>query len=247
MRIALSLACIATLLIARPALAYLLPPESLARLLAEVRHGVNLRDITLQLNADLLDHDHQVDERLYFKRPERARLVTMDDTTLISVEREGQAAAGEDKALKPLPGVSPNLLPILLFPKGKDIDEISQRLLRAMQAVGVDTKVISLGRQAETVCYIIGARAWEPEKAQVWLEKGSWAPVRTIIPSRGPDKTVLVETRLLEYGGGPAGAGMPRVFEEYHDGKLVRRAEVTSSQADQNLPDTMFQWTSSRR
>ena len=247
MRVALTLASLAALLVCRSAHAYLLPAESLARLLAEVRHGVAVRDVTLQLNADLLDHDHQVDERLYLKRPERARLVSLDDTTFVSVDREGQAASGEDKALKPVAGVSPNLVPILLFPKGKDVEEISSRLLRAIQAVGVDTKVISLGRLGETVCYVIGARAWEPEKPQVWLDKGNMSPVRTIIPNKGADKTLLIETRLLEYGQGPAGAGIPRVFEEYHDGKLVRRAEVVSSQTDQNLPETLFQWSSSHR
>lgn len=227
---------------APPVRAYVLPAEALCRMLAETRRQYLPRDITLQLNTDLVDHDHQVDERLYLKRPERARLEQQDDTTWISIDREGQSAAGEARAIKGT-GPSINLLPVLLLPKGKDTDDMGTRVLRGLQSVGIDTKVVNLGRLNDTICYIIGAHTWETDKPQVWLNKDTYAPVRFIVPRKVDDKLVAVETRLLDYGGSPGGPGVPRVFEEYHDGKLVRHAEVTAAQVDTNLPETLFQWS----
>ena len=53
---------------------------------------------------------------------------------------------------------------------------------------------------------------------------------------------MVIETRLLGYGQGPGGPVLPHIFEEYQDGKLLRRAEVTAATFNQDLPETLFEW-----
>jgi hypothetical protein len=228
-----------------PAHAYVMPAEFLVRLLAEARREGGQKDVTLTLNADLADHDHQVDERIYLKRPERFRLVQQDDTTLVRVDREGQSAAGDDRALKP-GGPSQNLLPVLLMPRGKDLDEMQARLLKALHDLDIDIKTVTFGRLGDTVVYIIGAHAWETDKPQLWLDKVTFMPVRIILPGKVDNKPVVQDTRLLEYGTGPV-PSLPRVFEDWRDGKLQRHAEVTSAQVNQDLPETLFDLGGGRR
>ena len=231
-----------------PARAYILPAESLARLVAESRHNAGIKDASLQLTSDMAGHDHLIDERLYLKRPERSRLIQQDDTTWVAVDREGSCAAGEEKALKPVPGPSSNLLPALLMPRGTGVEEIAARLLHSMQAVGIDTHVVTLGRLNETVAYVLGAHAWEKDKPQVWLDKTSLLPLRWITTKKVDNaQPAILETRLIDYGMGPGGTGLPRLIEDYQDGKLVRRAEIIAAQFNQDLPETLFEWGPRRR
>lgn len=272
-----SLLVVGLLLVCRPAGAYVLGAEFLMRLLADARRDVP-KAYTLTLNTEVAGRDHPVEERLYVKRPERMRLVQMDDTTTISVVREGQSASGEDKVIRPQ-GPSHNLFAALVFPRGRDLDELSARLIKTLSNAGIDTLVTSLGRNEDQIVYIIGAQPWELDKPQLWLDKVSFLPVRTrlfttasappgqvavaappppqpLSPAAAPGSTAapppaaiaanvnkgIAEMRFLEYGAG-ALPGVPRVFEEYVEGVLVRRGEVTQGQFNSDLPESLFDVT----
>lgn len=256
--------CILLLSVCRPAGAYILGADFLMRLLADARRDAP-KAVSLVLNTELTGHDHPIEERLLFKRPERMRLASMDDTTTIAVVKEGLAAAGEERALRPT-GPSRNILASLLYPRGRDLDEASARLLKTLAAVGIDSRVVSLGRNEEQIVYIIGAQPWEADRPQLWLDKVSFLPVRLrVVTSQAnaanpgaaslagaaaagatgtatatAERAVgITETRYLEYGGGSV-PGLPRVFEEYLDGNLVRHGEVVSGQVHNDLPEALF-------
>ncbi|RYF05862.1 MAG: hypothetical protein EOO40_09895 [Deltaproteobacteria bacterium] len=233
------------------------------RLLADARRDAP-KAVSLVLNTELTGHDHPIEERLLFKRPERMRLASIDDTTTIAVVKEGLAAAGEERAIRPT-GPSKNILASLLYPRGRDLDEASARLLKTLAAVGIDSRVVSLGRNEEQIVYIIGAQPWEAERPQVWLDKVSFLPVRLRVAASqaGPaasgtasvasnaagatgtatavaERAIgMTEARYLEYGGGSV-PGLPRVFEEYVNGNLVRHGEVVSGQVHTDLPEALF-------
>ena len=238
----LALACLP-----RPAQAYILAPEQLLRLMVEARLATKQRDISLTLTADRLGRDAPVEERLYLKRPERSRLLQQEEPAQVRIEREGVAAAGPEGALKLLTGPAQNVLPVLLFPKGHTVDEMVERMGRSLTALGIDVHQGSLGHQDESVAYIIGARSWEVDKPQLWLDKGNYQPVRIVLAQADASgRSVRLETRLLEYGQGPGGATLPRFFEELVDGQRQRRAEITGAQFNQNLPETLFEWNRRR-
>ncbi len=219
--------------------AYVLPASYLLRLLAEKRRSLSLKDLSLQLSAELAGVDAPVDERIYLKTPERLRYLWQeDDATQLYVEREGQRASGREDSLHRLAGPPTDLLAVLLAPTGRDVDDMTHRLWTTLKAAGVDTSVVSLGRQGDTVAYIIGARSWEPNKPQVWLNKSNFMPMRAVVYGRDKSR---YETRWLEYGSSIVGDYFPAVIESYKDGKRVRRAEVTKMAVNQSLPETLFE------
>lgn len=233
---------------ATPAMAYVLPADYLCRLMAEARRP-SLKDATLVLEAILADREGSVDERIYLKRPERMRLWRQGAPAYVEVVAEGLAASGDEKGPKD-DGTSPNPWPALVFPRGKDVDEAGTRMLEAIEAVGIDSNVVTLGRYPGGVAYVVGARPWENDRPQLWIDKTSVQPVRILWPvatdgkagarakAAGPTDRPgagMHELRLLNYVG-----GLPRKLEEYEDGRLLRRSEVTRVTLNQNLPESLF-------
>jgi hypothetical protein len=224
----------------RAAEAYTPSAEFLLRQLAEKRRDVGARDLSAQLLADVDGAEGPVEEYLYLKSPERLRLVAQrDEGSTIYVEREGQRAAGPENGLKRLSG-STDLTATLLVPAGKDVDDMATRMLAMLKAAGIDTSVVALGHQGDTVAYIIGARAFETEKPQVWLYKPGMQPLKTILIDKSKTTPSRIETRFIDFGSPVGGDYFPSVIEVYRDGKRVRRAELSSLSVNQSLPETLF-------
>ncbi len=230
-------ALVSLTLLAATAQAYVLPADFILRMLADKRRSLAVKDLTLTMSTEVAGFDAPLDQRLYLKMPERLREVRQEDEVArVYVERSGGAAAGPENALARLPGAA-DLTAVLLAPQGKDLDEMTARMMAAVAAAGIDTKTVALGRMDDTVAYIIGARVWETDKPQLWLYKSTFLPMRQV--SVGKDKVVR-ETRWLEWGGSTTGDYFPSIVEVYEAGKLVRRAEAQKLALNQNLPETLF-------
>ncbi len=229
--------------------AYVLPADALCKFAVEARRPASVRDVTLQLNADLVGRDHQLDERLFLKRPERQRLVQQDDVVKTWVIREGSQGTFIDKTLKSGPEPATELLPIMFFPRGNTPEDMATRLCSAWQIAGIQTDTVTLARQGDLTAYVVGAHVWENDRSQVWLNKVTFAPIRivSVAPGSTPEAPALVrDMRLLEYGQGPGGVLFPKFFEEYENGKLLRKAEVVGARFNQSLPETLFELTPRR-
>ena len=246
----LAAALIVTTLAPRVAQAYILPADFLCRLVADSRKS-SLKDVMLSLNIEVAEGDPAQEERLYLKRPERMRWAGPGDDGNILVVREGAQATFAKKALVAREATR-DLLPVLLMPRGRDLDDSSSRMLEMLVAQGVDANVVSLGRHPDGVAYIVGAKVWEVDKPQVWIDKASYMPVRIRLPmgagaraaapvavapapAGATGQVPMREVRLLNYA-----AGLPRLIEIYEGDTLVRRAEVTQASVNQNLPETLF-------
>jgi hypothetical protein len=222
------------------AYAYVPPSDFLLKLLAEKRRDLGAHDISAQLRAEVEGSDTPADEYLYIKTPERLRLLAQrEDGNSVYIEREGQRAAGPEKAPKLLRGVV-DLTAVLLAPGGRDLDEAASRMRSALRSAGVDTTMVSLGRQGDNVAYIIGARPFEPDKPQVWLSKSSLEPLKTIVFDKSKSPPSRVETRFIDFGSPVGGDYLPAVIEVYRDGKRVRRAELNKVSVNHALPETLF-------
>lgn len=230
------------LLVTRPCGAYVMDSNVLMRFLVEARRQTP-KAVSLIVNEDITGRDHPVEARLFFKRPERMRLIEQDDKVSLTVVKEGRAAIGDDKVLAPALA-SLGLFATLLFPRTGDIDDVSVHQVAFLKSLGIDPQIVSLALMDETVVYIIGAEAWQQEQPQLWLDKTSYLPVRIRLSVQDPNtrQTHWQELRYQEYGGG-AVSGMPRIIEEYLDGTLQRRTELTGGQVARDLPETMFDLT----
>jgi outer membrane lipoprotein-sorting protein len=227
----------ASMLASTTAEAYVLPATFLIRMLADKRHEQKIKDLSIELNSEELATKTSVDGHLYLKQPRRLRLTVEGDGGEVYVEKEGACAAGTGGRLKRRKCLAQDLIGSLFVPGEKDYEEISKRLLAALQRAGIDTEIVALGRDDKgSFVYIIGARPWEPEKPQLWLNKETFLPVRQRVKV-GDD---IHEVRFLGYGTEATGNWFPKVMEEYENDVLVRRSEVTKIKINQELPESMF-------
>ncbi|MEK7703497.1 MAG: hypothetical protein AAB426_00950 [Myxococcota bacterium] len=224
---------------ASTAQAYLPPADFIVRMLADKRRRIGAVDMSILLQTELADAT-VVEERLYLKFPERLRWATQDDPERVRVERQGVRAMGTADKLTRLSGRPDDLMAVFMMPDGKTLEDTGDRLIAAIKAAGVDMSVVTLARQEREVAFVIGAEPWERERAQVWIDKNRFLPVRWILNAAAPRGTKWVETRLLEYGSATSGDWFPQVVERYEGGKLVSRASVVKIDINQNVPETLF-------
>lgn len=226
-----------------PARAYVLPADYLIKLLVEKRRGQRIEDLSIRMRTEREGRDGSFEEHLYLGQPAKARRVEEngDEKALIYLEREGVVATGTEGSLRRRSGPPSDLIATLLVPGTSELDAIAQRVLGLFKQLGIDTSITTYGRDEGDLVYIIGARAWEPDRPQVWLDKDTYLPVRLVVDRPEGGKKVREETRLLEYGSELTHEWFPRVIEVYRKNELVARSEVTEIKLNQSLPDTLFE------
>ena len=230
-----------SLLVSTAAQAYLLPASYLVGLLVEKRREQKIQDLSIELRTEREGTTATVDERLYLKSPSRMRRVEEGDGGRVIIEKGAKTATGTEGKLALQGGSVSTLLATLLAPSTSKDSSESTRIIGVLQSLGVDTKVVALGRLDGRPAYIIGARIWEGNKPQVWLDKETILPVRWIFPVKERDgASNLRDVRLLEYGSALAGHWFPRVIEVYHGTQLVEHTEVADLKRNQSLPETLF-------
>ena len=238
--IVLGLGVVGSFGLAPVAEAYVLPADYLIKLLAEKRRAQRIEDMSILMHTEQEDRDAPFDEHLYFEQPLRARRVEEDGTGRVYVEREGAVAAGEGGKLARHKGPPTDLTATLLVPGTSDLDAVAAQVVAVLGRLGIDTSMTSYGRDESEFVYIIGARAWEPQRPQLWLAKDSYLPVRAVAQITVDGKKVIEETRWLEWGSELTHEWFPRVIEVYRDGELYARSEVTEIKLNQDLPETLF-------
>ncbi|MBI5508855.1 MAG: hypothetical protein HY903_08890 [Deltaproteobacteria bacterium] len=228
------------LLVTDSAAAYVLPADFVLRMLVEKRRRLGIADITVTLSTEIDRKTSAVEERLYIKDPEKMRRVrTEDGGTKLVVIAADKAAAGPEGALKPLKA-APDILPLLLQPAGEDLEQTQSRLVATLHRFDIDTEVVSLGRLGNTVAYVIGAKPNEADKAQLWIDKESFVPLKIITPQKKDAKIETTEVRWLEFGSAVTGDWFPRVIEVWKDGRRLERSEATKVEINKKIPDTLF-------
>ena len=119
-----------------------------------------------------------------------------------------------------------------------ELDPEGKRGLAFCDAHRIDDEIVNLGRIDQRVAYVIGAKSWEPDRPQLWIDKGFNVPVRLIAVDK---KTKSVtDTRLLGYGSAQTGEWYPQRIEVWRDGELVERTMFTRARVNEPLNDGLF-------
>ena len=218
--------------------AYVLPAEYIMRMLADKISRLKIEDVSIKLESQ--QGSETVAERFYLKRAERARLLSGADQALIYVENEGQIADMTTGSFKRSQANRTDLLTALLFPTGKNLDERSVRMLEVLSATGIDTSVVALGRASNRPVYIVGARSFEPLKPQVWFDKQTFVPVRSVLYTGTANAGDKVEKRYLDHQKSAAGKWFPSIIETWKNDILVKEQVVVEAKKNQKLPESMF-------
>lgn len=120
---------------------------------------------------------------------------------------------------------------VLTFLANTDKDPGASRAVTFCKRLGIDLDTVSMGRLDKRPAFIVGAKPWEPNKPQIWIDKQYRVPVRLIqVDASGQ----VTDTRLYGYGSPATSEWYPNRIEVWQNGQ---RAEVTIyDRAQLNLP-----------
>jgi len=110
------------------------------------------------------------------------------------------------------------------------------RLMRALNRLGVETAICSLGRVDETVVFVLGARYPDESVSQLAIDKTTFLPVRLLLVDRETDSTdnrldiVYRNWEKLQSGW------FPMQVQFYMGDRLVREIRVASLRLNPSIP-----------
>ncbi|MBI4817232.1 MAG: hypothetical protein HY791_13300 [Deltaproteobacteria bacterium] len=107
----------------------------------------------------------------------------------------------------------------------------------------IDVEEINLGRISGQVAYVVGAKPWESEKNQLWIDKQLKAPLalKKSEKADGDSKGRSInEVRWLEWGSGQTEEWFPRRIEVLKSGTLVELTIYESVEPNVELDDRLF-------
>lgn len=121
--------------------------------------------------------------------------------------------------------------------------ELSQGILDDLRKLKVDLDRVSFGRFQGRVVYIVGAKAGELDKPQVWFDKDSLLLTRLVrqLPTPDSGENQRQDIRLLGYGSPEGGNWFPKVIEIWRNEELRKRSVTREVDRNQKLSKKLFQ------
>jgi hypothetical protein len=107
-----------------------------------------------------------------------------------------------------------------------------------LRAHDIDENVVSLSRLDHRVAYVIGAKPWETNKPQLWIDKELLAPIRLIDVEKSSG--AVTDTRLLGVGSPVSGEWYPQKIEVWQNGKLVESTTYTKIRLNEEINEDLF-------
>ncbi len=112
------------------------------------------------------------------------------------------------------------------------------RGLAFLEALKIDPEVVSLTRMDGQVVFVIGARPWERDKPQLWVDRQLRVPVRLVYLDAGSGKRL--ELRLRGFGSAITRDRYPERIETWENGELVEELLFSSLEVDPRLDPGLF-------
>ena len=245
---------VALALAAGPALAYLLPPATVLRRLAQRREEMAIASLevrgTLAASGDaaralsaatglpLSGSELFAPAVLSIKAPGRCRLELVPaagpaaDHPFVATARGKLAGKGLDRSPAAVALLKATCALLGLRPAGADPGRVyADELFR----LGISLNDDYLGHLGGRVAYVLGAPPQE-KRPQAWIDKQSFQPVRLMAALAGP----LADVRLVDYGSPVGGEIFPRAVEVHEGGALSLRLTAEKLAANPKIPDSLF-------
>jgi hypothetical protein len=216
-------------LFAFPAIAYIPSANFLLEKLAQVRGKQNpsRAQYTLRCQGESSVDSHE--ERLLIKTPGMVRRERGSDVVDICQGMKCWQRQGAAKAIQ-LPEWA--FLQYVFFTE-KPSGGRYQSLLTSLK---VKTEETTLARFHGKVAYVIGAKEWERDRPQLWVDKDSYLPLRMYVL----DGKSLIDIGWFGWGGRTGGERFPSEIELGRDGKVFERCELTDINTTLKIPDDLF-------
>jgi len=222
--------------VAGSAAAYIMPAEAILGSVARRREGLGFKSIIVEgiRKKGKEGPEEPVWEAIIPGGVHRREIrgegttdVTLTAGTRRAVWREGEKA--QNTRIKPDP--------IIAFLAQTSMESRAEgRAL--LEAYGIDSTEVSLSRLDRTIAYVIGAKPWELDKPQLWIDKSFRVPIRLI--EIDPKTKDVTDTRYIGYGAAQTGEWWPRKIEVYKNGTLLEVTTYTDVQVNEPLDAGLF-------
>jgi hypothetical protein len=152
--------------------------------------------------------------------------------TILTIERRrwrfGDEGHGAPTRIRPDP--------MQVFVVDATADPNGRRGLALLESYAIDPEVVSMSRQEGRPVYVIGAKPWEPNRPQLWLDAELLTPARLVFVVDG----VRHDLRWLGFGSPITGPFYPRSYEERIDEELVLRIEFARVEPNAPIDERRF-------
>ncbi|NMB75555.1 MAG: hypothetical protein GYA21_10555 [Myxococcales bacterium] len=216
-------------LVALPALAYIPPAAFWFEKMADRRAKMGMTRLSVSATCRQSEGPAH-EERWLLKTPGMVRRESGPDEYLVCVhEKCAHKAAG--KAVQRAPAW--RYYPFLFLVEGRAAASRYQKLAESLK---VDLRRDTLARFHGRVAVVLGAKEWERDRPQFWLDKDNYLPLRLMLLE---DKA-LVEILWINWGSRQTGDWVPAVIEVNRDGVNLERCEITAVDAVAPIDDAKF-------
>ncbi len=220
---------IAAALATGPALAHIPHASWLMGKMEHKREVMGVRSYTIEMTCGLPGQNPHK-EKLLLKTPRMVRREKDDGTVIV---------CNKNKCREKAPGKTPVLLPSWVFVQYLFFVEKSvsaDRWVRLLRSLKIDTKVNTLTRSGSRVAVVLGAKEWERDRPQLWIDKDRYLPLRLMVK----EKDRLVDIQWLKWGSRTTGDWFPQTIEIHSDGELMDTCTVEHVEANKPISSDLF-------
>ncbi|MBN2494412.1 MAG: hypothetical protein JXR96_07485 [Deltaproteobacteria bacterium] len=212
------------------AAAYVPSAEWLLDKMAYKRSKMGVQRMKIELRCGSAE-ERQDTEVLYILSPEKVRRELADGTVELCI---GGRCRRKTK------GGAVEMLPDwthLQYYYFAHNDARGQRYLALMRGLGVDIKVDTLARIASRIAIVLGAKEWERDRPQIWLDKDLFLPLRLM----ARDGQSLIQIDWIHWGSQASGDWFPGQLDVYRDGSLIRSCKTAEVEVNKAIPEGLFE------
>lgn len=107
-----------------------------------------------------------------------------------------------------------------------------------LSSYNIDNDVVSLSRLDRQIAYVIGAKPWELDKPQLWIDKSFRVPIRLMEVDASSKE--MIDTRLLGFGSAQTGEWWPRQIQVWKNGQLIETTTYTEAKVNEPVDPALF-------
>ena len=219
--------------IAAPSQAFVPPSSFILRRLGAKLSGIRgvAAVVSGRVWSDANDPGESAEGKLYLASPDRYRLDTKTARGLsYEIWSGGSRSVRQGETSQTQAVTGSHVLTALFLGSGRTF--LAER--------GVELSVVSLARLDHHLCWAIGAKAGDEKRAQLWVSKDSFMPVRWLSFEGEGETRKTIDWRFDDYDRSDTSTAFPRSIELRVNGVRVLRLAVVKLDVQGVPPESTF-------
>lgn len=114
-------------------------------------------------------------------------------------------------------------------------------LLDDLNFLGIDTRIVSLGRADKAVAFVIGSPDETIPGSQLWIDKKRGFPVRFVGISTSGGQQIRLRAEYRDYKKVNKRFWFPTKIEYYRDDRLLSVTVIQETSVNKRIPESLFE------